>query len=383
MPNVNPKNLLWARETASLTVEEAAKRIGFKGRSAIDKLQQIERGDIRPTRSTLEKMAKAYSRPLLALYVTTPPAEGQGAHDLRKLFEHNSSSEATLNAIIRNLHVRQSVLRNGLEDEDEAEPIRWVGSVPSKAGSVQIASLILEATGFDLTEFRSQRTVAAAFANAREAVEKLGVYVLLVGDLGHHSRKVSPKVFRGISLSDPLAPFIIINDNDSKSAWTFTLFHELTHILIGESAISGYATDSAEERLCDDTASKILLTSFDVQSVNVSNALEQQVADIESAARRWKLSRKMVAYNLMRSGRISSEYYAALAGKFDEDRVEYGSPRESGGADYYVVRAHRLGRHLIRTVNRMVSTGLLTAPKAALVLGIRPTAVSQLTEVVT
>lgn len=321
-----------------------------------------------------------YNRPLLALYLGRPPERGERARDLRTIHGSTATAEAQLDAIVRNVHVRQSVLRGALEDAEEAEAIDQVGSLSRKEGPDVLAAAILAATKFDLRKFRAQRSVEDAFAFARDSVESLGIYVLLIGDLGHHTRKVIPKVFRGISLPDRIVPFIIINDNDSKSAWSFTLFHELAHIFTGESAISGYGSDSEAERLCDDAASRILLPRSDLASVVVSvESLEQQVVEIQRAARRWKLSRKMVAYNLWRTRRITASSYQELATRFDADRLEF--PQHSGGGgDYYVYRNHRLGRSLIRTVDRMVANGALTAPKAGLVLGVKPTAVWRLTE---
>jgi hypothetical protein len=56
------------------------------------------------------------------------------------------------------------------------------------------------------------------------------VFVLLVGDLGSHHSPLSQEVFRGFALADKRVPFIVINDQDAKTARSFTLIHELTHI---------------------------------------------------------------------------------------------------------------------------------------------------------
>ncbi len=380
MPEVNPQNLRWARETAALSVEQAARQIGLSGTSAAQRLREIEGGQRVPTRRNLVGMSKAYHRPLLALYVEQPPEKGERAHDLRTLHGSNATAEATLDAIVRDARVRQSILRDALEDQDEAGPIEQVGSLSPQLGPDTIAAAIVAATKFDLQVFRAQRTVEDAFSYARKAVESLGIFVLLIGDLGHHTRKVDPAVFRGISLTDPVVTFVVINDNDSKSAWTFTLFHELTHIFTGESAISGYGSDSIVERLCDDVASRVLLPIADLTSVSTGfDSLDQQVAEITRAARGWNVSRKMVTYNLLRTKRISVLLYQQLAARFDNDRLEFAR-RQSDGGDYFVVRVHRLGRSLIRTVDRMLASGALTAPKAGLVLGVKPTFVGRLTE---
>jgi Zn-dependent peptidase ImmA (M78 family) len=221
-----------------------------------------------------------------------------------------------------------------------------------------------------------------AFGRLRTAVEKVGVYVLLIGNLGNYRTDLSPEVFRGFSIASPVAPFIVINDTDSKSAWSFTLLHELAHVFLGDSDISGYGSDNNLERLCDDAASMFLLPPGEIEGLLVDTNTDVRTAAnlIGQFSRARKISRKMVAYNLLRSGRIDSALYRRLDARFDEDRLDFERQRESeGGPDYYVVRRHRAGSSLIRTVDRMVSSGALTTPKAARVLGVKPTAVDRLT----
>ena len=65
------------------------------------------------------------------------------------------------------------------------------------------------------------------------------MFVLLKGDLGNYRTAIDVEVFRGFAIADDIAPFVVINDNDSKAAWSFTLLHELTHLLLGQTGISG------------------------------------------------------------------------------------------------------------------------------------------------
>ena len=67
MPKVNPAIMVWARETAGLTQEEAARKLGFRDSSkssAVEKLALIERGQKEPSRPKLLTMAGQYRRPL-------------------------------------------------------------------------------------------------------------------------------------------------------------------------------------------------------------------------------------------------------------------------------------------------------------------------------
>jgi len=380
MPRINPENLRWARETAGLSLEEAAHGIGLTGASAIDRLAQMESGAREPTRRQLVAMAKRYRRPLLALYLEAPPANGERAPDFRTLRERDVGQEAALEALVRDTRVRQALLRGALEDEEEAEPLPLVGSVTIAQGAAAVADIMERTLQFRIADYRAARTVDDAFAILRQAVERSGVFVLLIGNLGNYRSNISPRVFRGFCIANSVAPFIVINETDSRAAWSFTLLHELAHVFLGQSAISGYGSENALERFCDDAASAFLLRPGEIDAFAFDAALpfDTMADQIRDFASGLKVSRKMVAYNLLRAGRISNALYRRLDERFDADRLA-AARQQGGGADYYIVRRHRIGRGLIRTVQRMVNSGALTTSKAGRVLGVKPTAVDRLT----
>jgi Zn-dependent peptidase ImmA (M78 family) len=89
----------------------------------------------------------------------------------------------------------------------------------------------------NLSDFRSQSSAEEAFSFLRSRAEEVGVFVLLKGDLGSHHTAIDLQTFRGFALADPVAPFVVINDQDSKSAWSFTLIHELAHLWLGQTGV--------------------------------------------------------------------------------------------------------------------------------------------------
>src|SRR5580765_1380316 len=85
---LNPQILIWARETADLSVEEAAHALGFKDardRTAEERLQAMESGKEEPSRSVLLNMARAYHRSLLVFYLSEPPRTGDRGQDFRRV----------------------------------------------------------------------------------------------------------------------------------------------------------------------------------------------------------------------------------------------------------------------------------------------------------
>ena len=80
-----------------------------------------------------------------------------------------------------------------------------------------------------------------------------------MGNLGTHHTDIDVRIFRGFALADDVAPFVVINEKDSRAAWSFTLLHELVHILLGETGISGYNSNAEIERF---SVTLSLLASF-------------------------------------------------------------------------------------------------------------------------
>lgn len=375
MPKVNPEIVVWARESAGLTREDAAARLGL----SLPRLVQIETGEGDPTDVQLEKIARVFRRPILSFYLERPPAPAPRTHDFRMAPDADPRAEANLAALVRDLSARQSIVRGGLEELEEAYGVELVGSAAGVELREQLAARMSVAIGFDLAVFRRARDISRAFAYLRGLIEARRIFVLLVGDLGSHHTKLPPSAFRGIALPDPVAPMIVVNDNDSPAAWTFTALHELGHILLGQGGISGYNGSSRVERLCDAAAGEMLLPRREVEALRLQPEPGEGLAEVVSGlAGDRNVSRTMLAYNLMSAGRIAADDYRALAARFARERAAARRDRESAPINPYVVRRHRIGPALSALVDRMVGANVLSSSKAGKVLAVRPTAVQQM-----
>ena len=383
MPKVNPHILRWARETAGLTYEEATKKLDLhqaRGVSAVDRLVALESGEQEPSRPMLVKMAKQYHRPLLIFYMSSPPRKGDRGKDFRTLpQDHSIVNDALLDVLIRDVHARQSMVRAVLEEEEEAERVQFVGSAMMSNGVPAVLESISKTLKLDLSEFRAQPSPLDAFALLRASVEAVGVFVLLIGDLGSHHTSINLETFRGFALADDVAPFVIINDKDSYAAWSFTLLHELTHLWLGQTGVSGELVELTLERFCNDVAGEFLLPSDELAKLKINNtmAFEKAVAYISEFAKRLNISSSMIAYKLYRSGIIELNTWKNLSAAFRNmwlrerfEQRERTHERE-GGPSYYLVRRQRIGTALVELVSHMIATGALSTSKAGKVLGIK------------
>ena len=151
----------------------------------------------------LVKMAKQYRRPLLTFYLSGPPRTGSRGADFRTLPAGYSESQAAqVNALVRDLYARQSMVRAVLEDEDEAEIVTFVGSGKMSDGQSSILKTLHELFDLDLKTYYGQPTVEAAFKLLRDRAGRRGVFVLLKGDLGSYHTAMDADIFRGFALAD-------------------------------------------------------------------------------------------------------------------------------------------------------------------------------------
>ncbi len=378
---MNPDLFRWARETSGLSIEQAASALALKN---VEKLQAIEAGDEEPSRPLLLRMAKKYRRPLVTFYMPAPPRKGDRGEDFRTLPPDRAVvDDALLDALLRDVKARQSVVRSLVEEEDDGEPLPFVGSFTMKDGAPAVLASIKAALHIDVAEYRAQRTAEEAFLYLRTKAEDAGIFVLLIGNLGTHHTAISVQSFRGYAIADRFAPFIIINDQDAKTAWSFTLMHELAHLWLGTTGVSGTSNDKAVERFCNDVAGSFLLSLRELDELNIGNetAVNDAIDQLSRFAKRRHLSRKMVAYALLRAGRISQAVWIQIDQAIEARRQRERADRKEkdqlseNGPSYYIVRRHRLGRALLDFVQRSMSAGSLTPVKAAKVLGVKPRSV--------
>ena len=384
--NINPAMLAWARKTSGLSAAEAAHKIGLSSSAhstAAKKLQELEAGKAKPTRAQLEKIAKAYWQPLTIFYLASPPRVGDRGVDFRQSQQPIAKKdEAILDALLRSLRARQHMVRSLLEDDEDMQPLSWVGSISQSMPVNKAAANIRATLGVENTaDFcRRQKTPEALFAALRQRIEELGVFVLLVRNLGSYHTEISEKVFRGFAIADGLAPFIVINSRDAKVARTFTLIHELAHVMTEATGVSASPeptnpATSAEktERFCNDVASEFLLPEDSLPAVARQTSLEHASAVIRQLAQDRNISEPMVAYRLWRAGRISAPMLRELLGLYSErwDNMRR-QQRESasGGPSYYKIQRANIGEALLNLVDRTLRANELTHTEAARILGV-------------
>jgi len=117
---------------------------------------------------------------------------------------------------------------------------------------------------------------------------------------------------------------VIINDNDAETAWSFNLLHELCHIWLGATGVSGANAASPVEQFCNDVAGLFFLPPNERQELLTLRGyqFDDLTDSINDLAVRSQVSRSMIAYTMLREGVIERGLWAQLSGLFRQQWVE-------------------------------------------------------------
>jgi Zn-dependent peptidase ImmA (M78 family) len=228
--NVKPELLTWARETAGLSIGDAARKVHVNA----DHLAKWERGDSRPMVGQLCRLADVYKRPLGVFFLDHPPREEALPPDFRRSEPtSNAGPSPELRLAIRTAHLKRRTALELLAELGEKAP-RFVETATLGDDPEDIGVRLRATFGLDGDD--SSGDARQRFNQRRTALEAAGLLVF-------QAQKVGVDEMRGFSLPERPLPVVVVNIKDSVSARSFSLFHEVAHVLLGNGGLCNFEED--------------------------------------------------------------------------------------------------------------------------------------------
>lgn len=363
---LKPSVLRWARERAGMERHALAGALKLPD----DRVKGWETtGEL--TFALLQKLARVTRTPEGQLFLPSPPVEKLPVPDFRTLTGQESyQASPELLDTLHDSRRKQEWYREYLLSLG-AEPIPFVGSLSVEMPPVRAAAMIRESLGL-------QTGLRAEAANWEEAlrlqishIESHGILVLKNGVVGSsNKRKLRVDEFRGFALSDPYAPLIFLNNEDSLAAQMFTLAHELVHIGLDQSGVSnpfenGVANNQIES-FCNRVAAELLVPAAELKERLASAGQD----DISALSRHFRVSGLVVLIRLRELGHLSAEGFKKLYEQEQRAFAERKSGRKSSGGNFYATELVRVGRPLARAVVESALEGRTSYRDACRLLGV-------------
>lgn len=349
---INPELLVWARETVHMSVPQVAKT----AKIAEATLASWEAGTDAPSVSKLRALAKIYKRPLAVFYLPERPRDFSPMKDFRRQpGELAGTLTPTLAAQITAANQRRELaIELYAELGEEIPELNLTANVTSDPEHVGQA--IREALSITVEHQKSWREDRLAYNAWRERIESRGIMVF-------QTTKVGVKEARGFAIAAKHLPIIAVNGRDWYTARTFSLMHELAHILLGESSISDYSDATADEpRLpaaarievfCNAVAAATLLPKDAILRhhlvINQSGPIwaSETLAEL---ARDFAVSEEAILRRLLTLGKTTRGFYQSKRKGYEELAARLAAKKSKGGPAPHIATLARYGAAYARLI---------------------------------
>lgn len=376
---VTPSVMKWARETAKMTVETAAEKIGVTAKQIV----AWESGSDRPTVAQAKKAASVYRRPFALFMLPSPPYDFTPLRDFRRKGSMPLGTAATF--IIRDLRQKQAWVKEWYEEQGEKR-LPFVGRFSLRNSPATVAADMLKELGIHPPNDVEPIKEWLAKAEAK------GIFISRTSYIHSHLTLNSDE-FQGFAIADPLAPFVFINTDDWGTAQLFTLVHELAHLWIAESGISNeisleYTEEDAVERVerfCNQVAAIALMPKDDLEKIGAASW--NTAAEVYAQAQKFGVSslallvraRQLELIARTRYTRLKKEVEEAFR-RFETQETEKkkNAARGSGGPDAHRMQVYRNGLSFSRLVMDVFRGGLIPATLASTLMGVKVSDFSKL-----
>ncbi len=342
--NINQKNIDWALRRAGLSRE------GYVEKNP-DHAKWVM-GEIGPTPKQLEDFTKHVHVPFGYMFLTEVPQERMPIPMFRRNTDKNAFN-LNLFDTITTLQGRQDWLSEYLL-ENGLVTCQCVGILDLKTPIQVTVDRMCQLLGLERGWNLECRNEEEAVRRLAERLEEAGVMVSFNGVVGNSTnRPLAVSDCRGFALVNKVAPFIFINNADSKKAQLFTLAHEFCHVLMGVSAGTGEnltdVYEDANERYCDSVAAAFLVDE---------NLLRSTWTNVKEAAKKFRVSEIMMARRAFHLGLISHDelnrWFAIYA------NYKPTTKRQRDGGNYYAMALVRVGKVFAIHVRNAVSENQLS-----------------------
>lgn len=353
---INPAMMKWARTYAGFTNGHEDKL----PQDIKQRYESWEKGDNFPTWNQLRKVSKKYKVPTAFFFMNKPPEYDNLPKlinyrkvDTNLIFENKSPS---LISNIRKSETRREIYLELLEDMHEEIKLfkTFDGPLDKYAFSKYIrnsldVSLDTQKSWFneghskDYKHYKFLRNWKHLLNN------KLGILVFETVD-------VDIKEMRGLCIFYDEVPIILLNGKDSVNGRIFSLFHELTHLLLGESAICDDDVNYKEEVFCNSVAGEFLVPTDDLKDMLKDGSI---VSDslLKRLSNTYGVSEYVILRRLYDTNLISKSFYDSKTSEFDD--VDNSEPKKRGGGSYLRNQVKYNGREYYSLVLAAYDSGVI------------------------
>lgn len=336
MSHVNPAVVAWAIRESGYSNAELAKSLKIDA-GLVDSWTA---GDALLTASQLTALANALKRPRTLFYLSAPPDAGSLPAHLRTA--QGESQRALLPSerlVIRRAMRRQAFIADVREN---AEPVEFP-ELTRQVTPIQAGAMLRDWSDVSISNQLAWRSDSEGLRSWIGAAESAGIVPMQLS-MGRDG-------MRGFALPDDLAPIAAMNTAEAPAARSFTLWHEIAHLVLGEqrSCLSASPGAAHVERWCDRTANAVLMPRKDL--FEYAEAMPPDAAQIEKAksvASSFRVSIRAATMALIDAALLPAAAYREIDQTLATDQAKRGGGGK--GRKRYETRIAEIGNRASKEI---------------------------------
>ncbi|NCO62695.1 MAG: ImmA/IrrE family metallo-endopeptidase [Flavobacteriia bacterium] len=356
--------LKWARESARISVEDAAKKVSVPP----EKYLNWENGNDYPTIRQAQTLAKSFRRPFSLFFLPQIPKDFHPLQDYRR--DDSQKLDTASLFIIRDIQEKQHWISELFEEIGE-DKLPFVGKYSINDNPEIVAKDILNTLKISPNNY--QKTPINEWIDKAEAA---GIFISRASYL--HSRLFLDRdLIQGFAIADKFAPFIFVNTKNWNAPQLFTLVHELAHIWIAKSGISNEIDiDFSEnpkskfhpvELFCNQVAANALMpreliTQFDTDLFDSNNKIFNQAKELGISS--FALLVRALNLNIITQSKyktLKQDAQDEFEKFLEKEKLKKEKQKErKGGPDAYHLRLNKNGKLFTRIVMDSFNNGSLS-----------------------
>lgn len=349
---INKNTLRFVREQKAISFDYVTRITKFKE----DKLSLWENGDSDkfPTINQAKAIAKCYRIPFAGLYMNASDINIKHLPQMRNLrtLPDAMVDNSALNLAIADVLSARDLLLESKRALKETVAQFNVSINCSDDNVVRWAEEIRRVLGINSNiQYKCQST-RQFYLYIRNVVETAGALV-------HCFTGIDTEIVRGFAIYEDLMPVIGLNNDDRYPAKTFSIIHELVHLIKRSSAICNDMTDSfsdhAEEVFCNAVAGEVLVPCINLRrQLGAYTSTEIDLDVISSLADKFSVSKEVICRRLLDTGKISQQSYSQLIASI---KMQFENDRRAA-QEYRKLTGQRIPRNISREAIDQTSSTL-------------------------
>lgn len=356
--SINPDRIAWCCADQGITPEVLASELGIAPTS----IERVMAGEDGMTFNQLRKVADHFGRGVLFFLETGPIDEAQvHTAQFRTLANQKPELSPRIKTFIERVERQRAVYLSLREELDKDDWTRFNPPNLPDHDPREAAHIARNWLGLD-----DKNT----FDTYRAAVEAKGILVFRSNGYNGKWQIAKDSPILGFTLYDPACPVIVIKKQPWEFQQSFTLMHELGHLLLQKTSSIDDDQDlhshRGGERSANAFAGHLLVPDDFLTCIKDSDRPDEVSLYnewLEQPRKAWGVSVEVILRRLLDSGRLPQAKYNA----YRQWRAELIFTAEDGGNRMYRHREpkHVFGDTFVRTVFDALNARQITLAKAS------------------